>query len=72
MLAHQAGLVESAVELQERAFAAYTTSSEWLGEVGEAILEFLARERERAPAEAIELLDDCLAEVARVWPKYKV
>ena len=42
-LAREAGLNESATELETRAFAAYTTSSEWLGEVGEAILEFRSR-----------------------------
>jgi len=40
MLAREAGLVESAAELETRAFAAYTTSSEWLGAVGDAIRRF--------------------------------
>jgi hypothetical protein len=69
-LAREAGLTESAAELEERAFAAYTTSSEWLGEVGEAILQFRAREGRRVPAEVAELLDQCLREVGKVWPKY--
>jgi hypothetical protein len=64
-------LTESATELEERAFAAYTTSSEWLGEVGEAILEFRSREGKRVPANVADLLDRCLREVGKVWPKYR-
>jgi hypothetical protein len=69
-LAREAGLTESATELEERAFAAYTTSSEWLGEVGEAILQFRAREGKRVPTDVAELLDQCLTEVGKVWPRY--
>jgi len=71
MLAREAGLVESAGELEARAFAAYTTSSEWLGEVGVAIRRLLSRERARVPAEAAELLNECLAEVGKVWPNLR-
>jgi hypothetical protein len=70
-LAREAGLTESAAALEERACAAYTTSSEWLGEVGEAILQFRAREGRRVPADVAELLDQCLREVGKVWPKYR-
>jgi hypothetical protein len=69
-LAREAGLKESATKLEERAFAAYTTSSEWLGEVGEAILQFRAREGQSVPPDVAELLDQCLREVGKVWPKY--
>jgi hypothetical protein len=69
-LARGAGLTESATEMEKRAFVAHTTSSEWLGEVGEAILQFRAREGKRVPAEVAELLDQCLTEVGKVWPKY--
>jgi len=69
-LAREAGLTESPTELEERVFAAYTTSSEWLGEVGEAILHFRAREGRRIPADVAELLNQCLREVAKVWPRY--
>jgi hypothetical protein len=69
-LAREAGLMESATELEERAAAAATTSSEWLGEVGGAILRFRAREGDRVPAEVSELLDQCLTEIGKVWPKY--
>lgn len=63
-------MTESAAELEERAFAASTTSSEWLGEVGEAIREFKAREGKAIPADVAELLDQCLSEVGKVWPKH--
>jgi hypothetical protein len=69
-LAREAGLTQSAGELEARAFAAYTTSSEWLGEVGEAILQFRGREGGKVPAEVSALLDECLTEVGKVWPKY--
>jgi len=70
-LARNAGLTDSAAELEKRSFAAYTTSSEWLGEVGEAIVQFRWREGKRVPAEAAKLLDECLREVGKVWPRYK-
>lgn len=71
-LAREAGLTESATELEGRPFAAYTTSSEWLGEVGEAILQFRTREGRRVPANVAELLNECLREVGKVWPKYRL
>ena len=70
-LAREAGLTESATELEVCVFAAHTTSSEWLGEVGEAILKFRAREGTRIPADVAEILDQCLTEVRKVWPKYR-
>ncbi len=70
-LAREAGLTGSAAELERVATAAYTTSSEFLGEVGYAILQFRLREGKRVPAEADELLDECLREVGKVWPRYK-
>lgn len=69
--ARAAGLTEAASELEARVFAAYTTSSEWLGEVGTAIHEFLQRERGRIPTSVARLLDACLAEVGKVWPRYR-
>jgi hypothetical protein len=71
LLARAAGLTESADRLDARVTAACATSSEWLGEVGEGIAEFLARERGHVPPAATELLEQCLREVAKVWPKYK-
>ncbi len=68
--AREAGLAQSAADLEDHALAAYTTSSEWLGEVGEAILRFRAREGDRVPAPVIDLLNQCLVEVGKVWPTY--
>jgi hypothetical protein len=70
-LAREAGLTHSATELEERSFAAYTTSSEWLGVVGEAILRFRSREGKRVPAGVEARLDECQREIGKVWPRYK-
>jgi len=70
-LACDAGLTETADELEARCFAAYTTSSELLGGTGEAILRFRSREGDRVPAEAAKLLDECLQEIGKVWPRYR-
>jgi hypothetical protein len=71
VLARAAGLTASADRLESRIDAACATSSEWLGEVGEGIVEFLAQERGRVPPAAAELLERCLQEVSKVWPKYR-
>jgi hypothetical protein len=71
MLARKAGLTASAADLEKRTSATYTTSSEFLGEVGEAILQFRSREGKRVPAEVADLLDECLREVGKVWPAYR-
>lgn len=70
-LARAARLTESAAELESRAFAAYTTSTELLGETGAAILEFRRRESVRIPDEVSDLLDQCLWEIGKVCPKYR-
>ena len=70
-LAREAGLNESATDLERRSFAACTSSSEWLGEVGEAILQFRSREGTQVPAAVADLLDECLREIGKVWPRYK-
>ncbi len=67
--ARAAGLSEAADELEARTSAAFTTSSEYLGEVGLAIRRFLARERGRVPAEVVRQLRDCLAAVRKAWPR---
>ncbi len=67
--ARAAGLAGAADELEARTSAAFTTSSEYLGEVGLGIRRFLARERGRVPVAVERQLKDCLAEVRRVWPR---
>lgn len=69
-LSRQAGLTATVDELEGSANGVYTTSSEYLGEVGEAIQKFQAREGKRIPPEAAELLDDCLRDIGVLWPKY--
>ena len=70
-LAREAGLVEPAATLEDRGLATSTTSSEWLGEVGEAILQFRSKAGRRLPTEVAALLDECLREIGKVWPKYR-
>jgi hypothetical protein len=70
-LARSAGLDEAADELEGRCFAAYTTSSEWLGEVGLAVVHFLSRERGQVPVTLERRLYDCLTEVQKVWPEIR-
>ena len=64
-----AGLAEAADTLESRTSVACTTSSEWLGEVGVAIHDFLKRERGRVPADVERHLARCLEEIGKVWPK---
>lgn len=71
-LARTAGLRESTDELESRAFATYTTSSELLGETGDAILQFRKREGARVPDDVSDLLDQCLWEIGKAWPKYRL
>jgi hypothetical protein len=66
--ARAAGLAEAADELEARTSIAFTSSSEWLGEVGLAIRHFQARERGKVPAAVKRQLGDCLGEVRRAWP----
>jgi len=68
--AKSAGLEREAAELESRVFAAYTTSSELLGETGDAIEEFLHRVGRSAPPTVTEKLRACLSEIGKVWPKY--
>jgi len=67
--ARAAGLAAAADELEARTSVGFTSSSEFLGEVGLAIKRFLARERGKVPAAVQQQLKDCLAEVRRVWPR---
>ena len=67
---HSAGLDSAAHELEAHCFAAYTTSSEWLGEVGTALERFRGANRGRYSADLDPLIDQCLREVGRVWPRF--
>ena len=70
-LAREAGLCDAADALESRAFAAFTTGSEALGETGLAILEFRARAGQRLPTEVARLLDACQTEIGKVWPRLR-
>jgi hypothetical protein len=67
--ARAAGLTEAADELEARTSAAFTSSSECLGEVGLAIRHFLSRERGKVRAAVQQQLRECLAAVGKVWPR---
>ncbi|TJY58324.1 hypothetical protein E4T66_16670 [Sinimarinibacterium sp. CAU 1509] len=67
--AKAAGLVNAASQLEFRAFAAYTTSSELLGETGVAIKEFLQTAGPAIPPLVVVKLNLCLTEVRKVWPR---
>ena len=66
--AKAAGLDAAATELEDRAFAVYTTSSELLGEHGMAIRQFLKSGGAAVPAGVKANLDRCLVEIRKVWP----
>jgi len=67
---HSGGLDFAARELEAHCFAAYTSSSEWLGEVGAALYRFRSVNRGRYSPELDPLIDQCLREVGRVWPHF--
>lgn len=62
---------QAAEEATSRCFAAYTTSSEWLGEVGEALSALLRDHHASLPETTPQKLRYCLDEVAKIWPKYR-
>jgi hypothetical membrane protein len=66
-----AGLDAAVRELEQRASAAYTTSSEYLGEIGAAIARFLQSNGHHVPPATVAKFHRCLAEVGKVWPKYR-
>lgn len=66
-----AGMDVSVRKLERRVFAAYTTSSEYLGEVGEAITHFLRLNDRDLPPDTVAKFRRCLVEVGKVWPKYQ-
>lgn len=70
--ARAAGLVSLTDSLESRSFAAYTTSSELLGETGQAIVEFLQVGSANVPPAVAAKLQACLRQVQRVWPEIRV
>lgn len=66
-----AGFVASAEAARGKCFSVYTTSSEWLGEVGVSVTELLATHGALIPASTREKLNACLNEVAKVWPRFR-
>ena len=62
------GLADDASEFERRCFAAYTTGSEWLGEVGLAIKQLRASTEAETLVPVQPLLDQCAVEVSKVWP----
>ena len=66
-----AGPSEAATAAYDRCFGAYSTSSEWLGEVGEAVTALLSEHGASLPVATQEKLRLCLREVGKVWPKYR-
>ena len=70
--ARAAGLVSLADSLESRSSAAYTTSSELLGETGRAIVEFLRVGGAKVQPAVAAKLQECLRQVQRVWPELRV
>ncbi len=66
-----AGFVGAAEEARRPCFAAYTTSSEWLGEVGCAVTELLRVHGSSLSTATQRKLRFCLNEVAKVWPRFR-
>jgi hypothetical protein len=66
--ARRIGRGDSASDLEARCFAAYTTSSEWLGEIGLAIRAFQNEKHQSTSAALDRELTACLEEVKKVWP----
>jgi len=65
------GFIEAADSLERSIFSAYTTSSEWLGESGQAITSFLNAHNSELPTSLVSEFNICLIEIAKVWPKYR-
>jgi hypothetical protein len=65
--AKAAGLEPFASQLEERAFSAYTTSSELLAETGGAIVEFQNAAGNAVPSSVAGKLEHCLGEIRKVW-----
>ena len=67
-----AGFAAPAAAVRDRCFSGYTSSSEWLGEVGVSVTGLLAAYGPAIPKVTRDKLKACLNEVAKVWPKFRV
>ena len=70
--ARAAGLKSLANSLESRSFAAYTTSSELLGETGQAIVEFLQASNAKVPPTVAAKLKECLRQIQQVCPEIRL
>ena len=66
--ARAAGLGDFADLLEQASSSAYTTSSEFLGASGQAIVEFLQVGGKAVPPALVAKLTACLEYVQGVWP----
>jgi hypothetical protein len=66
------GLASLAESLDSRSSAVYATSSELLGETGQAIVEFLRAGGTKVQPTVAAKLQECLRQVQRVWPEIRV
>lgn len=62
----RSGLGEAAAAMAEVQSTAYTTNSEWLGELGATVRRI--ESHFRLPSELQERLDQIMTEVHRAWP----
>jgi hypothetical protein len=70
--ARAAGLGDLANLLEQTSSSAYTTSSEFFGETGQAIVEFLHAGGKAIPPALVAKLTTCLQYVQGVWPSIRI
>ena len=68
----EVGCEREAIELKEAESAAYTTSSEYLGEVGGALIKFWDSIGCKMPESSELTARKCLNEIKKVWPNFKL
>ena len=64
------GHAASVEELERTSRAAYETYSDYLSEVGVALVRVLKQHGKELPPDTTARLRLCLAEVDKAWPKY--
>ena len=65
------GLGPLADSLEQVSVATYTTSSEFLGETGRAIVRFLHEGDNAVPRDVAAKLTTCLQHIQTVWPSIR-